>query len=481
MWALIPKWAQHYGEFWRAIRVRNLWFIRLRYYAVIVLLGFLIAGEFLFDFNLSADQISVFLGISLLILIYNLIIHKTRNYIGCEPEKFNCLDMSLIQMMLDLVVLMVLVYYTGTIDSPLYMLFIFHMIIGSLILPGNMIYFVAALISAVFSSLVLLERFDILNKHIIQGLFAGERNHTLYHDIVFIVIFTFMLFFSVYIANKISRQLFKREQQLRLSLEKLNESEIAKQKYTIGIVHEIKTPINAVMSILELIHHNYVGPVSSIVDEKIIRAEARTQEALQLINDVLRISKLKLLEIKPNDDVDIKDFISVLIDNHDESFKEKKISILFEDKRSNPRHLKTDKILLELAISNVLTNSIKYVDENGRIELILGEKNNELFIEVVDNGIGIPEKEIHKIFDQFYRASNIDKAIHEGSGLGLSLVKEIVEKLGGTINVSSPSRIGNGSNPGTSFEIILPYHFKVSEYDIFEVNSGDYLSSKSDF
>ena len=481
MWALIPEWAQHYGEFWRAIRVRNLWFIRLRYFAVFILIGFLLIGELLLDFRLSSDQISVMIGISILILIYNVIIHKTRNRIGCEPDKFNCLDISLIQMMLDLVVLMVLVYFTGTIDSPLYMLFIFHMIIGSLILPGNIIYVIAALVSAVFSSLVLLERFDVLNKHIIQGLFAGERNHTLQHDIVFIVIFTFMLFFSVYIANKITRQLYKREQQLRLSLEKLNESEIAKQKYTIGIVHEIKTPINAVMSILELIHHNIIGPVSNIVDEKIVRAEARTQEALQLINNVLRISKLKLLEVKPSDEINIKEFITYLIDSQEESLKEKNIKVIFEDRRANPRSIKTDKVLLELAISNILTNSIKYGNFYGRIELILADKDDKLFIEIADDGIGIPEKEIHKIFDQFYRASNIDKAIHEGSGLGLSLVKEIVEKLGGKINVISPSRMSEEGKPGTSFEINLPYHFKVSEYDIFEVNAGEYLSSKSDF
>ena len=65
--------------------------------------------------------------------------------------------------------------------------------------------------------------------------------------------------------------------------------------------------------------------------------------------------------------------------------------------------------------------------------------------------------------------------------MGLSLVKEIVEKLGGTINVLSPSRLAEEGKPGTSFEINLPYNFKASEYDIFEVNDHDYLSSKSNF
>ena len=257
MLVLVPEWAHFYGEFWKAIRMRNLWFIRLRYFAVIILVGFLLIGEYLLNFDFSQVQMKAIIIISCIILVYNLVIHKTRNYASCEPDKFNALHISLIQMIIDLIALMVLVYYTGTIDSPLYMFFIFHAIIGSMILPGHLVYLISGLISTVFSLLVFLERFQVINRHVIHGLFSGVRNHTLSHDIIFLIIFACMLLISVYIANKIARQLYKREQQLRSTLEKLKESEIAKQKYTMGIVHEIKTPISAVMSILELIHSKY--------------------------------------------------------------------------------------------------------------------------------------------------------------------------------------------------------------------------------
>ena len=136
--------------------------------------------------------------------------------------------------------------------------------------------------------------------------------------------------------------------------------------------------------------------------------------------------------------------------------------------------------MIELAVSNIIANAVKYVGKDGKIEIVLDKKDNNLFLEVSDNGIGIPESEIHRIFDQFYRASNINKNVHEGTGTGLPLVKEIVEKLGGSIKVISPSKLAEKGRPGTTFEITIPYQFKSSEYDIFEVHDSEYLNNNSD-
>jgi hypothetical protein len=164
MLTLVPEWASHYGEFWRAIRTRNLWFIRLRYAAVIILLGFLLSGRYIFHFDLSITQIKAIIFISAAILAYNFIIYRLRKSAGCDPKKFNCLHISLIQMVCDLIALMILVYFTGTINSHLYMLFIFHMIIGSLILGRSRLFY-SSLIVAAFSVLILLVRSGVLNNH----------------------------------------------------------------------------------------------------------------------------------------------------------------------------------------------------------------------------------------------------------------------------------------------------------------------------
>ena len=268
---------------------------------------------------------------------------------------------------------------------------------------------------------------------------------------------------------------------MRSTLERLHEAEITKQKYIIGIIHEIKTPIVAIQSILELLLKHYVGPISEEIEKKLKRALVRTNETIKLLYNILRISKLKILDIRTTEEIKLEEFIQTIINKQLEAILAKEVDISYEDKRIEKRVIKSDIILLDLALSNIIANAIKYVKYNGKVLIILSDVEDMVSIEICDNGIGIPRKEFDKIFEQFYRASNIDKTQHEGSGMGLAISKEIIERLGGTIIVNSPSRIGDEENPGTSFEIRLKYKFKPTPYDIFEVNDQDYLMNKSNF
>jgi signal transduction histidine kinase len=457
MLIIVPEWAHHYGEFWRAIRIRNLWFIRLRYFAAILLFGFVVIGDSLLNFQLTGLQVRAVIITSVLILLYNITLHSVRKDVGCVPGKFNCMHLSLIQIMLDLISLMVVVYYTGVIESPLYMFFIFHMIIGSLILPGYIVYVTASIISLSFAALAMFQRYKIVETHIIHGLYTNVRPQVLTYDIFFIISFTFMLFVSVFIANKIARQLYQREQQLRLTVEKVKELEISKQKYTMGVVHEIKTPVTAVMSLLDLVYHGYVGPISEEVKAKVERAKARGEETLELINSVLRISKLKLLNIKSTEEINIVHLLQKIIEKHAEVSKTKNIHIELRDLRNNQKIIKADPLLLDLAFSNIINNSIKYNTQDGHVEISIEGKESHLILRISDDGIGIPPEEKEKIFEQFYRASNVNKGKVEGSGMGLALVKEIIERHNGVIRIESPSPIMKKGKPGTCVVISLPY------------------------
>jgi len=472
MLSLVPDWAHYYGEFWRAIRVRNLWFIKLRYLAVAILLAFLFIGQFVFNFQFRQIQFVAILIISLSILLYNVIIHYFRLRIGCDPQKFNCLHTSLIMIILDLIELVLLVYFTGTIDSPLIMLFIFHMIIGSMILPGFIVYIAAAIISIFISLLLYLESNYILPNYTIIGLMNQSSFHTLQYEIVYLITFSFTLFFSIYITNKISRQLFQREQQLRDSLEKLKTSETTKQKYTLGVVHEIKSPIIAVKSIIDLILGNYVGPVNPEISEKLTRAKMRSEETLALINDILKFSRIKLLDIKNNEVVKIVEMIESIIDIHKEEIDEKKIMVNFFDKRKDKHELFGAPSILELALSNLISNAIKYSRKQGEVFIILTEEKEQLLLEISDNGIGIPEQEQNNIFEHFYRATNVKKAEIEGSGMGLSISSEIIAKHNGEISIKSPSKIGTTNSPGTTVLIKLPY--KKGSFEIDTVTCEEY-------
>jgi signal transduction histidine kinase len=129
----------------------------------------------------------------------------------------------------------------------------------------------------------------------------------------------------------------------------------------------------------------------------------------------------------------------------------------FFDVRTIKKKIKDDKFLLEIAFSNLISNAVKYVGNNGLIELDMTDNDNFVEIEVSDNGIGIPPNDIDKIFRDFFRASNIKDKSYEGTGLGLSVVKQIVERHNGSISVESPSKLCMENKPGAAFKIKLFY------------------------
>jgi signal transduction histidine kinase len=222
-------------------------------------------------------------------------------------------------------------------------------------------------------------------------------------------------------------------------------------------VHEIKTPLAAVHSYLDIVINKILGPVDGKIEERLIRARVRSGEAIQMINDVLKISKLRLLDEVTKEDIDPGDIVIPLIKKQSVNLRAKHIMLNFFDVRTNKKKIKGDKLLLEIAFSNLISNAVKYVGNNGMIELDMTDTSTYVEIEVSDNGIGIPKEDLDKIFTDFFRASNIKDKSYEGTGLGLSVVKQIIERHNGSISVVSPSKLCMENRPGAAFKIRLYY------------------------
>lgn len=456
MISLIPSWAGDYPEFWVSVKKRNLWLIKLRYGAVAMLIAMQLGLEFIMQLPLTRTQSNAYVIITFSILFYNACFHYFRRFIKPGPERFHPLHLSLLQMICDLLALMLLVYYAGGIENPLYMFFIFHMIIGSLILPGFVIYTISCAVVFVFSLMVFSEYFGIMPHYGVYSLYTYPVYNNLNFIIVFLIVFSVMMFVSVIIANKIAHELYRREQDLVEMLKKLNQAEVEKQKYIMGVVHEIKTPVSAVQSYLDLVLGSFLGPVASEISERLLRARKRTEETIHIINNILRLSKLKLLDELSEDEIKMEEFLCTLIEQHRATAEQKKINIVLKDEREVKKEILADRALLEVAFSNLLGNAVKYIGCEGIVEIVLSDKDGSLSVEVRDNGIGIPGSELNKIFEEFYRGSNIKHGGYEGSGMGLSVVKQIIERHKGTISVTSPSRLSSEGKPGACFKITLP-------------------------
>lgn len=455
--SLIPEHTYDIQELWILIRKRNRWLINIRYYAFISLLLFTISSKYFIGLEYTSEQFIILTVLSICILAYNLLFYYVSNsaIVRNEPGVINPIVISLIQIQIDLIVLGLIVYYTGGIESPFYIFYIFHMIIGSMILPGYVIYTIAGVVVVLFFALSFGEYSGLIAHYGIPGLYDSPIYNNLEYVIIFATAFGIMMIVSVFLANTITTALYRREQDLKITLDKLNNAEKVKQKHIMGVVHEIKSPIAAVQSFLDLILGKYAGPVSEGVEDKLNKARNRSDEAIQIINDVLYISRLKLQEGIEKSEVDILEVIKTNIRKREVQAENKKIKLTLIDNREKANNILGDKSLLDLAFSNLIGNSVKYTGEGGRIEIVLSEGGEYTEIEVCDNGIGIPDEDKGKIFSEFYRASNVKHKIHEGTGTGLSVVKQIIEQHGGTISFESPSRMANEKERGTSFKVRL--------------------------
>ncbi len=150
MFELVPEWASHYEEFWLTIRKRNLWFIKLRYGAVLMLLISIFIPQYILSVVLTDDQQKALLLITVSILLYNSYFYFIRHFLKHDSKSFNPFHLSIIQMIFDLFALMLVVYYTGSVESPIVIFFVIHMIVGSLILPGFVIYIFAVVVVMAF-------------------------------------------------------------------------------------------------------------------------------------------------------------------------------------------------------------------------------------------------------------------------------------------------------------------------------------------
>ena len=212
-----------------------------------------------------------------------------------------------------------------------------------------------------------------------------------------------------------------------------------------NISHEFKTPLNIILGIVQLIDKNI--ELDNITKENLIRhvdiMKQNSYRLLRLVNNLIDISRIDIgyYNLQPSN-YNIVKVIEDITLSIAEYVKHKKINLIFNtDVEEITLACDPDKI--ERVMLNLLSNAIKYTDDNGDIYVSLNKVNEDVVVSVKDSGVGIPNDKLELIFDRFGQANDILSRRCEGSGIGLSIVKSIVEMHGGKIDVFS--EIGKGS------------------------------------
>ena len=228
----------------------------------------------------------------------------------------------------------------------------------------------------------------------------------------------------------------------------------AKTDFLSNMSHDIRTPMNAIIGIISLIRHN-AGDKEKVI-EYADKIAISSQHLLGIINDVLDMSKIEAGKtVFKYSDFSILDFIEELNTIFHSQANEKNQSFIIKKENLKHEWVNGDKVHLMQIFSNLLSNAIKYTQEGGIIQFIAEESETNSstygkyhFI-VSDNGMGMSADFKETIFDAFTRAESSVTNKIQGTGLGMAITKNLVESMGGTIEVESEP------NRGSRFEVIL--------------------------
>ncbi len=237
--------------------------------------------------------------------------------------------------------------------------------------------------------------------------------------------------------NKVSNQIIK-EKELQKHIEEIEKLSKIKTEFLANMSHEIRTPLNAILGFIKIMKEEDDGKFIKYLN--II--DSSSQTLLVIINDILDLSKIESGKMI----IEKVDFESEELYNTIELFEEKanEKNIDYKVKFVNiPEYLYSDIHRLKQIISNLISNAIKFTPENKKIEVLLEYRNKKLYVEVKDEGIGIPKDRLDIIFKPFSQADNSTTRKYGGTGLGLTISHKLVEMLGGELKVDS--EVGKGS------------------------------------
>lgn len=230
----------------------------------------------------------------------------------------------------------------------------------------------------------------------------------------------------------------------KIEIESLQVREEYRREFLGNISHELKTPLFMIQSYLETLTDGALDDLE-VRDRYLERASQGVDRLIYIVKDLDMIAKLESGDLHLNTSVfDIVETIQSAFNFLEYKAKKKEISLMFDMKYIDPIYVEGDKERIGQVVINLIENSIKYGKKKGTTEVSIENLvKNKLIIRITDNGIGIRKEHISRLFERFYRIDKSGSRTVGGSGLGLSIVKHIVEAHGEHIYVESSYGYGS--------------------------------------
>jgi signal transduction histidine kinase len=372
-----------------------------------------------------------------------------------------------VHIMLDMLALTILLHFTGGVENPFVFFLVFHVVLASIGLRYQVVYLLSTIAIAMVSLLFGLEGAGIIPHVNLEGFAMPTRYQERSRILAVLAALAILLYATTYVTTAIAGELRKRQREvvaLRESLleEKTGELErasasIAKLEderskflHFIGVAaHDLKAPLTAIQGFLWVMLGGFAGDISEKQKNMLERSSLRITELLTLISDLLDIPRIETGQIvQEMAEVSLREIIEGSIEEQRNLAEAKGIKLEVELPHRLPK-VRGSTSRLQQVLTNLINNAINYTDE-GTVTIRAKARDRDLLVEVMDTGIGVPPADMSNLFQDFFRASNVET---RGTGLGLSISRRIVEAHGGRIWAESPYP---EANRGSKFSFVLP-------------------------
>lgn len=254
-------------------------------------------------------------------------------------------------------------------------------------------------------------------------------------------------------AETLSAKVHERTAELRRANNELERAGRAKDSFLASMSHELRTPLNAVLGLTEALNEEVYGPLNEDQRRALTTIDSSGKHLLALISDVLDLAKIHAGRLDlDNDPVAVRDLVHACLTYVRRQAENKRIHLALTE--LDPQLvMTTDGRRLRQILINLLANAVKFTPEGGRVTLDVRPRPEDEMIEfrIEDTGIGIPEEFILEIFEPFRQIDSKLSRQYDGTGLGLALVRELIDSFGGGMAVRS--EVGRGSE----FLVSLPW------------------------
>ncbi|MBN1652801.1 MAG: HAMP domain-containing histidine kinase [Deltaproteobacteria bacterium] len=386
--------------------------------------------------------------------------------LAMEAEAYRTTVFAVAQMSIDLGFLASMLHFSGGVENPFAFFSIFHVIIASILMSRRATFLIASIAFSLISAVAIGECFGALRHYPLGAMWLPEIYRDPHWILAHLSVLGLTLYLSAFICSAISVRLRQREREIGLLSEELvdkaaaleeayrsvSESERLKSQYMRKVAHEIRGPLATIQTALNVVLDGIAGELPEKSRDFIARAERRAAELSTVATDLLMLSRAK--ESRQQADLSVVKPATVvenLIEESKALAERSELKVSFES-ASDVGEVEVDVTGLQQLIGNLLGNAIRYTPKGGSVSVRMSKVGVSLRIEVKDSGIGIPEQDIPRVFDEFFRSTNARKHTHEGTGLGMAIVRAVVERHKGSISVES--KVGSG----TCFTVDLPLY-----------------------